>query len=391
MLFDFKKIMAVASIAIPVLLSNACKKDSDSEPDEPKQVVQKSYHDVYVAVTLDTVRGGGYSKRSAGYYHDGRIISLYGKAENTSVYANCISVDGYDVYVAGQEAIDAVYWKNGEICYLPSGTCASGIVAKNGNVIICGYEATNYGDKACCWVNGKRYLLENGSRATGITADNSGNIFIVGYEYDFMSDKYFMRYWIGSTNGGFNRFSVSPSKASNSLQGSAICLDETHTSGNGYPYICLAGFEDSQNGSVVKQWCDRKETKLTALTSNNEAMGISACNGKLYVCGRDMGAAKYWVSSIARNGEGQDLKTMALTDGKSPWCASAISVVEDDAYVCGYDESQRGQTDATIWKNKETYAVISTDPNLRVYPYSICVVPRKVIEEKMPSDSTATE
>lgn len=377
--FFIKAITALLAVAPIVSFSNCGKDEDKKEPYIPvKPVVQKSVHDVYVSLSYDNGPG---SLNHAGYYHDGNLITLSGQADNADTYANSIYVDGYDVYVAGMESDDfgstAVYWKNGEVNYLPQGSVASGIVVKNGNVYICGHEATMSGDVACCWINNKRYLLDNGTRTAGISVDEAGHVYIVGYYMDRTTYVCSMRYWTDSETGEISRYGIN---SKGSCEGRAVCLDYSHMK-NGHPFICLAGMQSSASGITNKQWVERRETAL-ATASGNEVTSMSACNGKLYTCGNDVKTAKYWVTTIGSAGEGLGLTAKALTDGTSQWKATGISVVEDDVYVVGY-ESKRTTT-PKVWKNGELF--FSLDGNVRMTPNAISVVTRQEIVD--PTDTT---
>lgn len=377
------KAIAILLAIAPVLLTNCSKSDDPVVPPyQPlKPVVQKSVHDVYVALSYDNGVSSFFDApiSHAGYYHNGTLVPLSGQADNVDTYANAICVEGEDVYVAGMENFEAVYWKNGEVRYLPQGTGATGIAVKNGNVYICGYEATMAGDIACCWINNKRYELDNGTRTAGIVVDDLGNVYIVGYYLDRTTYVYYMRYWTNAETGGgeISRYGIN---SKNSCEGRAICLDNSHVR-NGHPFICLGGIESNVNGSINKQWVERRETAL-ATASGNEVCSMSACNGKLYTCGNDVKTAKYWVTTIGANGEGLNLTSKSLTDGLTQWKAIGISVVEDDAYVVGYETKRTAVP--LVWKNGEPFFALES--NVRITPSAIAVVARK---EVVPADSTA--
>lgn len=362
-----------------MVFTNCSKDDDNNGTEEPVTPVVKGIHNVYVAIQYDTLYSAtGHSKSCAGYYYNGAIVPLKGQANNAETFANAICVDGTTVYTAGMEDYQAVYWKGTEVNYLPEGTGASGICVKNNVVYICGYEATSTGDQACCWINNTKYVLDNGTRTTGITADDDGHVYVVGYYYDRSTGVYSMRYWTDAETTGISRYGIN---SSSSCEGRAVCLDYTHTK-NGHPFICLAGMESqkSSNGGVVsanKQWVERKETAL-ASASGNEVMSIDACNGKLYTCGNDVKVAKYWVTTIGSNGEGDDLQAYALSDGSTQWYATGISVCEDDAYVVGYNTAST-YFSPTIWKNGAKYLDI-THTGIRIQPNGVYVVSRPAVD-----------
>lgn len=374
------KLFAALLLAAPLCLFSCCGDDSEDTPWFPPVSPQKkSVHDVYVALSYDN---GPNTVNRAGYYYNGQLVTLNGQADNADTYANSIYVDGDDVYVAGMEDFQAIYWKNGEVNYLPQGTGATGIVSKNGKVYICGYEATMDGDVACCWINNKRYLLDNGTRTSGIAVDDAGHVYIVGYYLDRKTFVYYMRYWTDAESAEISRYGIN---SKTSCEGRAICLDYNHVK-NGHPFICLAGMETSQNGSVNKQWVERRETPL-ASAFGNEVSAMAACNGKVYTCGNDLKTAKYWVTTIGPNGEGLNLTSKSLTDNKLEWKATGISVLEDDVYVTGY-ETKRTHA-PVVWKNGNVLFELSDE--VRITPNAIHVIARqKVVEDGGDSTSVAT-
>lgn len=377
----FSKFFVSLLVSAPLCLLTNCCKDSDPEPwYNPAPVNKKSIHDVYVALSYDN---GPNTLNRAGYYHKGELVTLNGQAYNVDTYANSIYIDGDDVFVAGMEDFQAIYWKNGEANYLPQGTGATGIVAKNGNVYICGYEASMDGDMACCWINNKRYLLDNGTRTAGITVDENGKVYIVGYYYDRTTGVFYMRYWTDAEteSGELARYGIN---SKTSCEGRAICLDYKHEK-NGHPFICLAGMETTQNGSVNKQWVERRETSL-ASAFGNEVSAMAACNGKVYTCGNDVKTAKYWVTTIGPNGEGLNLLTKSLTDGTLQWKATGISALEDDVYVTGY-EAKRSHA-PVVWKNGEVFFELTDE--VRITPSAIYVVARQQLVDDV-NDSTSVK
>lgn len=373
------KWLATAMLAIaPSVLFTNCKKD-DGGDDKGNPIPVTNIHDVYVSAIYDTITPmGTKSNACAGYYYNGRLYNLPGQADNANTYAYDICVDGRQIYVAGMENNQAVYWQNGEIVYLPEGTAATGIVVKNGSVYVCGHEATYSGDVACCWINNTKYVLQGGSRAQDIQVDEQGHVYIIGHYFDFMTGKYALRYWTDAEASRISQYSI---PCGNSLDGRCISLDYTHMK-NSRPFICLGGMESVPSvGNVNKNWVERKETTLSAAASGNELTSNSACNGKLYSCGNDRTVAKYWVTTIGHRGEGENLQTFNLTDGGSQWYAVGIHAVDDVAYVVGYEAIPFSHS-PTVWKNGERFIdMASTLTNIfSIEPTGIYVVSRPVME-----------
>ncbi|MBQ4033914.1 MAG: hypothetical protein II623_00475, partial [Paludibacteraceae bacterium] len=202
------------------------------------------------------------------------------------------------------------------------------------------------------------------------------------YYLDRKTFVYYMRYWTDAESAEISRYGIN---SKTSCEGRAICLDYNHVK-NGHPFICLAGMETSQNGSVNKQWVERRETPL-ASAFGNEVSAMAACNGKVYTCGNDLKTAKYWVTTIGPNGEGLNLTSKSLTDNKLEWKATGISVLEDDVYVTGY-ETKRTHA-PVVWKNGNVLFELSDE--VRITPNAIHVIARqKVVEDGGDSTSVAT-
>jgi len=100
-----------------------------------------------------------------------------------------------DIYVAGSDNGNAVYWKNGVEVSLPGGNMATGIVAIGTNVYVCGYgvNPSTGSPSPQYWLNG---VLTNLPGATSFTltsgiAVSGSDVYICGY--DLFSDQAW--YW----------------------------------------------------------------------------------------------------------------------------------------------------------------------------------------------------
>ena len=344
-------LFAATCLLITSSIFSGCSKSDDDEKESDKKTVidttgtKISY---YVALTYKDALTG---VTHAAYYHDS-LVTLEVQSDGNA-YANALFVDNGDVYVAGSDNNNAVYWKNGAIHYLPEGTSASGIYVANGNVYVCGFENATTGQQARYWVNDTpAYSLTNGSRAEGIVVDNTGHIYIVGYcsESSGIETLY---YWVG-TEGSMPSWKLAADATENACEGRAITLDYTHYDSNGLPFVCIASLEYARTGYMCKQWVNRRCTKLDQ-TSGNDLNDIVAVDGKLYSCGKIAKQAYYWVSTIASTGACKDVQAISLTDGSELTYATAISVLEDHVYVCGYRYTDRLPY---IWKDGKQFNLL---------------------------------
>ena len=106
----------------------------------------------------------------AKYWKNGQAIPLTDGTRQA--YANCISISGSDVYVAGQESANstpfyiasnyiAKYWKNGVAVLLTNASSdawANSITVVDNNVYVAGYE----NGIAKYWKNGQSVSLSQG-------------------------------------------------------------------------------------------------------------------------------------------------------------------------------------------------------------------------------------
>lgn len=92
-----------------------------------------------------------------------------------------------DIYVAGSDNGQAVYWKNGTEVSLTGGQMATGIVAIGSNVYVCGYgiNPSTGMQTVQYWLNGTLTNLTGASTfplTSGIAVSSSGDVYICGYD-----------------------------------------------------------------------------------------------------------------------------------------------------------------------------------------------------------------
>jgi len=114
------------------------------------------------------ITGAAPGHLTAGYWKNG-VANFLVNDPNTSSVLNNIAVTGSDVYAVGFYGSSATYWKSGALNILPADPQTSAMataIAINGNdVYISGFEGTPFG-KAVYWKNGSIVPLSSGSSVT---------------------------------------------------------------------------------------------------------------------------------------------------------------------------------------------------------------------------------
>jgi hypothetical protein len=131
--------------------------------------IAASGNDVYITGYSQTTYNTG--APAAEYWKNGTLINLTQNVPNlVSAGTSGVAVSGNDVYICGTvstgplDTMNAVYWKNGQINYLPDGISTS-CIAVSGSDIYVGGSSVHNGD--VYWKNGILQSLGN----------VSGNIF----------------------------------------------------------------------------------------------------------------------------------------------------------------------------------------------------------------------
>ena len=340
--------------AIAALTLSACKKeDKDEQSGGTSNLSVDSItgtHEIYVALSFDSIYSSGHSHSYPAYYHNG--LKLLPQTTNADAYANSIFVEDTNVYVGGEDYYSAVYWKNGEEIFLPQGTVVSCITARNGTIYACGYYASLTGDIATCWIGDKRYVLEDGTRASSITVDRNGKVYVSGYYEAPHSDHRYLCYWMTNSSNELQCYHINPIDTANSCEGSCIALDYSHSRDGNRPYFCIGGWEYSAKGNINQQWIERTAYQM-AVGSGNYILGGYAYDGRFYTCGNDGTKACYWSTSIGTNGVASDYQAKNLTAGKKQAYATSIMVRNGNVYATGYEVPGTGQSinNLKLWKD----------------------------------------
>jgi hypothetical protein len=300
----------------------------------------------------------------------------YATANNEVVYGNEISFStrSIEVYISGTDEYGrAVYWKNGEkveltdgVSYVASG---SSIFVSENDVYVSGYE----GNYAKYWKNGQAVVLPS-STASGVPTGRSifvsqNNIYVAGDGINPATGKYQAIYWKNGegtllTDGSNHAFAYSifvsgtdvyvagrelGSKAKYWKNGMAVSLSSSQSSSRSILVsgsdIYVAGSEYDGVKSVAKYW---KNGLGVSLISNfeSDAFSIFVSGSDVYVAGYEKidghFVAKYWKNGVP----------VSLTSGSNNYAqAVSISVLGNDVYVVGREDSSDGTSVAKYWKN----------------------------------------
>jgi hypothetical protein len=324
----------------------SCQKELSHEVVSPAEV------DVYVA---------GYefdgTNFSAKYWKNGSPVSLPDGFE-----ASSIAVVGSDVYVAG----DDKYWKNGRPVTLSDGSkwaSANSIAVSGNDVYVAGAIhdiAGGNNGHAVYWKNGNlTYLPENtrpiqstDNYPISSTESRANSIFISGSDIYIAGEETITKLISPYPSPGYI-YGISALYWKNSnavylIQGSYYnsYFDEAYS-------IFVAGQDVYACGALESRyWKNGNSVSL-----GGTAKSIFVSGGDVYVAGtqkdgepfqtyngtRYRTVAKYWKNGTPVN----------LTDGTRDAYATSIAVSGNDVYVAGYEENTAGTQDyvAKYWKN----------------------------------------
>ena len=318
-----KKIIKNILFTLLVFVTISCSKD-DSKPDEDTATEP----DVYVA---------GLEDNKAVYWKNGEKNIL---SDNFS-YASAISVtDSGDIYVVGTDKYeDAVYWKNGIITLLGSGTnaVANDIwITQNGDVHVVG----SINSKATYWKNGTETILTGTNSSSG----NANSIFIKG-----------------------NSIYIAGSETENSFETAVYWKDGNKIVlpvGTDAFYSNASSIYVDDNEGVLIAGAIRKATSVSYTagvywkknlliepgnsTKDTKIREITVVDDVLYMAGMEIieaypeskRNALYWrdnIKFVLENSEKAEAYTIAIMD--------------NDVYTAGYETDSNGKPQARYWEN----------------------------------------
>ncbi len=223
-----------------------------------------------VPIPVD-IYAAGYDFGNVVYWKNG-VVNLLGPVTSPSGFGTGIAISGTDVYTSGYLNSLAAYWKNSTRTNLTTSGIAeaNAITVSGSDVYVAGTDAAGSGNFAVYWKNGVRVVLQNSNQLT-----NAYTIVVSGTD------------------------------------------------------VYAAGHV----GDSAVYW---KNGVRTTLSNNGVARGIAISGGDVYVVGRDQLNAVYWKNNI---------KT--ILPAISVATANSIAISGTDIYITGKENS----ANAVYWKN----------------------------------------
>jgi hypothetical protein len=144
--------------------------------------------DVYVVgATIPSSSLGYNSTAAALYFKDGVPVDLSQNVSNVEAASTSgLAISGSDVYVSAyfsvgyNDTLDAVYWKNDSLNYLPYGYMAKGIAVSNNNVYV--YGTPINGDDVY-WKNGVLQTLGPSPAIANCMVVSGDDVYVGGTTY----------------------------------------------------------------------------------------------------------------------------------------------------------------------------------------------------------------
>jgi len=261
--------------------------------------------------------------------------------------ANAIAVSGSDVYVAGGDGSDAVYWLNGKRTVLPKAggyASANAIAVSGSNVYIAGSDDSD----AVYWLNGKRSVLPKTDpsfvRVAAISVLGS-NVYIVG------GDGYKAVYWLNGKQ-----------MLLGSRQGIASYASAITASGSD---VYIVG---NYAGSGV-YWLNNREISITPALASPSAMVVSGSNIHIVSGPPTFDGEGYNRRQVAYWFNG---KITVLPQSNQLAHAYAIALSGSDVYIVGHDGA-----DAVYWQNEKRTVLPKTGKE--AFARAIIVVPAPAV------------
>lgn len=317
------------------LLFFACSK-SKGIGDDP---IQEKQVDIYIA----GYTGPPHGPFTAQHWKNGELVKLTDSSSSDPVD---IFVDKGHVYIAGTITMEgkgewAVYWKNGQRMDLAVDqgvyTRASAIGVAKGNVYVAGVENAD----AVYWVDGTIHRFPSSDEHTlspgfAIHVTEKEDVYIAGMvtkSVPQIDDKtQVVKYW----KNNVEHIVTSPAKHHfGRVAGLFVDSEDIYIAGH---------YQNSTGIGWAKYWKNKEEYTLTENVSGGRAHDIYVENGNVHVAGSGQGAIPlYW-----KNGKEQPLEMK----GKGYGSFNAIAVHNDDVYIAGTVSNDDGDWDiGGYWKN----------------------------------------
>jgi len=322
------------------LLFFACSK-SKGIGDDP---IQEKQVDIYIAGYTGPPNG----PFTAQYWKNGELVKLTDGSSRALV--NDIFVDKGHVYIAGTITIEgkgerAVYWKNGQRMDLAVDqgvyTRASAIGVAKGNVYVAGVENAD----AVYWVDGTIHRFPSSDEHTlspdfAIHVTEKEDVYIAGMvtkSVPQIDDKtQVVKYW----KNNVEHIVTSPAKHHfGRVAGLFVDSEDIYIAGH---------YQNSTGIGWAKYWKNKEEYTLTENVSGGRAHDIYVENGNVHVVGSGQGVMPGVMPIYWKNGKEQPMEMK----GKGYGSYNAIAVHNDDVYIAGtVSNDDGGGNIAGYWKN----------------------------------------
>ncbi len=314
------QLLLISLFLVAAVAFSSCKKDLVPKNGQPVVLVAGSESNGEVSV--------------AKYWINGQGVEL--SDGSSSAFATSIFASGNNVYVAGVDGGEPVYWKNNTEIKLPHISVSP---ARIYNIFVSGREVYVAGsdDGAVYWKNGKEVRLNSVSRSDARSIFVAGkDVYVATMNFDFSPGVY----WKNEDENLLEP--VEPA-----LTRVGVNVNSIFVSGSNVYVVGTLGLGDRQ---VPRYWVNGKINELTERPNSfsTVATSVFVANNDIYIAGHtwaftDVNGyvkqdALYW-----KNGE-----AIYITDNNTPNFASANSI-----YVSGNDVYLSGNTNtgATYWKN----------------------------------------
>lgn len=260
---------------------------------------------VYVLAQRHTLPAGAFEYI---VYKNGAAIQTF-TANTNSFYAEAIALNGTELYVIGEEFVQATgglkikYWKNGSFTDISSSAAYSRAHRADiigGSLYICGEEDTNNGRNAVLWKDGVKSILPG---LTGSIYMEANDFAVAGNDvYVAGRSNLLPCYW---KNGTVYPLPVQANEGS----ANSIVL-----SGNDV-YICGGAYTSPSSPIQAVYWKNNSRIQLTSSTNDAEAYDIAVDGNDVYVAGYNSINGNDYPASFWKNGT-ETIFTGAGKDGE---------------------------------------------------------------------------
>lgn len=243
-----------------------------------------------------------------------------------------------DVYVAGSDGTQAVYWKNGVETVLAQNATANAIAVSGTDVYVGGWVNSSgtppYGGSvATIWKNGVATALTSSgfSQVNGLALAN-GNVYAVGVAFDAAKNAQLATVWTNGQPSYLTAGNYPNGSIPLGTTGDAIAVSGSDIYVAGSAVQCIPQSSNFNCGSFAAYWKDGSVTNLGTISVQNFGSwtsGIGVSGGDVYVSGVT-GAnplqAVYWQNGM------QVSLNLPQTAGS---VSTAIAVAGNAVYVAG--------------------------------------------------------